>query len=109
MKMGTNYYKLKKPITHLSTKNPCGIHHEVKIWINHRLAGALLVRKDELSNFLRVFSSEEIAYHSHYSGIEKGKVVKKVQGTDDSIVISEYGEIIRVEDLEKEVRQNANT
>ena len=101
--MGTNYYKLKKPITHISIENPLGTHHEVKIWINHGLAGALVVREDELSDFLQIFSSEEVAYHSHYGGVEKGKVVKKKQDTNDYIVIS-GGKIVKVKDLEKEVK-----
>ena len=102
--MGTNYYKLKKPVTHISIENAFGPTVRVKIWLYHGLAGGILVREDELSDFIQIFSSDEVAYHSYYGGVEKGKVVKKKQDTNDLIVVSEYGELAKVEDLEKEVK-----
>lgn len=101
--MSTNYYKLKKPITHISVENT-GVYQVVNIWVNHGFAGIIMIYKDELIDILKLFSSDGVAYRSHYGGIEKGKVVKKVQGTDDIVVISEYGKIVKVEDLEKEVK-----
>lgn len=102
--MGTNYYKLKKPITHLSIEKPGGMHYKVKVWINHASTRFLVIREEELNDFLQIFSSEEVAYHSYYGGVEKGKVIKKMQNTDTLIVISKYGEIVKVEDLEKEIK-----
>ena len=104
--MGTNYYKLKKPVTHLSIENACGPTVRVKIWLYHGLAGGILVHKDELSDFIQIFSSDEVAYHSHYGDVEKGKVIKKKQDTNDYIVISEEGKIVKIKDLNKEVKND---
>ena len=99
--MSMYYYELKKPITHLGIEKTGG-HSRISIWINHGFSGILIVRDEELNNTLELFTDEKVIFHSHYEN-QKGEILKKINETDNLIVISEYGNIINVEELEKKI------
>lgn len=100
--MSTYYYELRKPITHLSVETK-GEHCRISIWINHGLSGILIVREEELNDVLELFTEDKVIFHSHYGGLRKGEILKKINETNNLIVISEYGKITNVERLEKEI------
>lgn len=100
--MGTSYYELEKPVTHLHSKKTGG-HYLIDIWLNYVHSGTLTVGKEELGGVLCLFKSEKAVYHSFYGGTEKGKVTKKLAETDNLILISEYNKIVEKEKLDGEV------
>lgn len=100
--MGTNYYELRNPITHIAIEE-VGEHYLINIWLNHLHSGVLTVVEEELSDILEIFKSDKVIYHSFYRG---GKTTEKVSDTNNSVLISGSNEIISKEKLEEEVRKN---
>ena len=99
--MGTDYFELRKPITHLSLEKRGG-HYRISIWINHGLSGVLIIREDELDDTMDLFTSEKVVYHGYYGSGQK-EIIEKIHETNNLVVISEYGNIIEAEKLEGKI------
>lgn len=101
--MSTEYYLLRKPITSLRLE-PQGRHFKLSIWINHALAGELVL-SDELSEVLTLFMEREgaPALQRYWGGLKEGVVVKEnVKNLcETQQVISEYGELTTVGEVRK--------
>lgn len=104
--MSTSYYRLKQPITHLRIEDAGG-HDKIKIWVDHGLAGSLTVAKRDTKEFVRLFvlyeEDNECPLRTHWGGKERGAVVTVNDDTlaDESVVVSEYGELLTVADVKK--------
>lgn len=99
--MSVYYYELEKPITHLSAENK-GEHYRISIWINYGLSGILIVKTDKFNDVLGLFISDKVIFHSHYEN-QKGEILKKINETNNLVVISEYGSIVNVKELEERI------
>ena len=99
--MGTNYYRLRSPITHLRLEESPG-HDRLTLWVNHANAGTITLRNEETHEFILGFvdKNEPIMY-AYWSGFEQGTVVriKKANLLDKTVVISEYGEVLTVAEV----------
>jgi len=102
--MSTSYYRLSSPITHLRIEDQVG-HDKISVWVNHGLAGALVVSKRETKEVVRMFVCYEddsiCPLRTHWGGRERGAVVTVNDATlpDKAMVISEYGDLLSVADV----------
>ena len=99
--MGTDYFELRKPITHLSLEKRGG-HYSISIWINHGFSRLLTIREDELDDIMDLFTSEKVIYHGYYGSGEK-EIIERIYETNNLIVISEYGNRVEAEKLEEKI------
>lgn len=95
--MSTEYYKLRKPFTHLELDSTSG-HSCLKVWIGHGLSGTLTVPNRHLVEVLRpVFLDYLPVLHTHWGGKTKGSIVTiHEELADETVVLSEYGELMTV-------------
>ena len=103
--MSTSYYRLRPPITHLRLEEGEG-HDKLKIWVNHGLAGELVIANREIRQFLDCFAlyeaDNECPLRSFWGGAERGAIVYANEDDlpDEMMVISEYGELLTVAQVE---------
>jgi hypothetical protein len=106
--MSTSYYRLRPPVTHLRLESGGG-HDRLSIWIDHGLAGVLRLPKAATRDLLRAFILDEVDSEcpllTHWGG--KAAVVTVNDGSlpDETVVVSEYGELLTV--AEVKVRDGA--
>ncbi len=95
--MSTNYYRLKPPVTYLKLEEKPG-HDRLRIWINHALAGELVLANQETLQFLGCFCSDDNPLRSYAGTAEQGMVVVIDDSdiSDDTQVISSYNELLTV-------------
>ena len=104
--MSTNYYRLSPPVTHLRLEDKGG-HDRISIWVNHGLAGSLIVSKRETRGIIRIFtcyeSNDKCPLYTYWGGAERGVVVTVNDETvpDEAVVISEYGELLTVAEVKR--------
>ena len=104
VKMGTDYFELEKPITYLKIEDTRG-YCKVSIWINHEYSGLLTVRPEELDDIIELFTSEKVVYRIYYGGEQKRAITEKMNETNNPIVISEYGSIVSVKEMNERIKQ----
>ena len=95
--MSTEYYKLRKPFTHLELDSTGG-HGRLKVWIEHGLSGMLTIPNRHLADvLLPLFVEHPPVLRTHWGG-KKGAIVTVEDRTlsDETVVLSEYGELLTV-------------
>lgn len=106
--MGTNYYRLKDPWTSLRLEmGPA--HDRITLWETGANAGTLTVSKGLGKAVALQFTTEEedgsAALHTHWGGTERGSVVTENRDLlSGATVISEDGEVMKVEDVRRRDR-----
>jgi hypothetical protein len=97
--MSTTYYRLRPPITSLRVLDRNPEHATLAVWVDHGLAGELIVPAGLLSDVVIQFKGDEIGY----------RATKVVQWHRDvgptECLISEYGELTSRVTLERLVAQ----
>ena len=100
--MGTEYYKLKPPVTSVKVVEENPSHTKLSIWINHGLAGTLTLRTKEVQNLLRILADDGMCVlHTRWGGLERGTVVT-VNDTslpEDTVIVSEYGRLSTISEI----------
>ena len=98
--MSTAYYGFAEPVTSIRPE-VLGGHTHLGIWVNHAKAGTIVLRNEEARVFISLFRGPEIM-HSHWGGSEKGSIVTGGESEEgDRLLVSEYGEILTVDDVRK--------
>jgi len=73
--MSTSYYRLKPPITHLRLEDTGG-HNRLSIWVDHGLAGTLVLPKEATRDVIQCFTLYEDDFEcplrTHRGGKERG-------------------------------------
>ena len=99
--MSTSYYRLAKPITHLKVETN-GTRVKLGIWVNDLYTGELSINEHELSELILKFREDEgddvCPARTHWGGTDVGTVVT-IRGPDEMQVISEYGDLLTIEDI----------
>ena len=101
MKMSTDYYGFREPITSIRPK-VLGGHTHVGIWVNHAKAGTLVFRNEEWKEAIWLFVDEDISMmHTFFGGKEMGTVViaDVPELQSERMLISERGEICEVGEI----------
>lgn len=100
--MSTSYYRLRPPVTSVRVES-AGHHDRVHVWVEHGLAGALVVPKDCTPSLLLLLSNEEmddskVPLRTLWGGDIRGTIVQvNDPGLPDGCqVVSEYGEVFTV-------------
>jgi len=97
--MGTNYYRLRPPITCLRLLEGPG-YNRLSVWANHGLSGTLLIPRDSTWSMIQCFIDRDNmpALHTSWGGSERGSVVTvwDTHLDDNVMVASEYCELITV-------------
>jgi len=100
--MSTNYYHLKLPITYLELELR-GTHYRLNIWVNHALAGMLVLREEELSGIIDCFADkeEDCPLRTTSGGTGRGIIVHVQDPSlpDDTLLISSYRELLTVREI----------
>ena len=96
--MSTSYYGLYKPLTCLRIECSNQEHTRLSVWICGGHAGTLTVPTQTLKNFLMLFCSDHnCLLRTHWGGKDRGSVVTVLHDApDETIVISEYGQLLTV-------------
>ena len=100
--MSTEFYRIKPPFTSVRTEVGGG-HTRLSLWVNHAKTGDITLRNEELKDVLRVFCREEPAVIQR--GLTGGEVQLAYEDDNvepDTILVSEYGEITCVAQLQPE-------
>ena len=98
--MGTSYYRLKPPITHLKLETD-GMNNRLYVFVNGGYVGKLVLNEQDTCQVLNCFalreSDNKCPLHSYWGGAEQGAVVCENEKLPDAtIVISEYGKLLTV-------------
>ena len=98
--MSTEYYKLRKPFTHLELDST-GSHGRLKVWIEHGLSGMLTIPDRHLADVLRPLFNNDGDYppplRTHWGGKQGAVVTVNDESLpDEAVVLSEYGDLLTV-------------
>lgn len=102
--MGTSYYRLKKPVTHVSVDRR-GVNSKINVWIDNFFSGTLYVPQECTSKIVLMFAEKEgdteCPLRTYWGGAERGTVVviNDLSVPDDTVVISRYGEVLTVREV----------
>ena|SRR5438132_2710233 len=92
--MSTNCYRLKHPFTSVRAETRGGGHTDLSIWVNHAKAGVIVLRNEEVKDFLLAIVRDVPA--AIRSAIGDG--LSELKSLDDELapdtfLVSEHGEI----------------
>jgi len=106
--VSTEYYRLAKPITSIRTETRGG-HTHLSLWLNHAKSGTLVLRNDELSDFLDLLCGDDRCLLTHYGGKGVGVVVTEGPCTADDReqVVDEYGKLSTALDVRESAGKGA--
>ena len=99
--MSTSYFRLKKPVSHLSLKEVAD-GHLLSVYVAGKFAGVLHLPPMHSKSVMNIFAQYEGDFEcplrTHWGGSGKGAVVTVNDDTlaDEAVVISEYGELLTV-------------
>jgi hypothetical protein len=103
--MSTSYYYLREPITSVRFEER-GEHCHISVWEHGKLAGKLIVAKENAHLFAWMFSEREsddsrAPIRTRWGGAEYGCVVdENARGLDPKLqLIDEYGDVWTVADI----------
>lgn len=102
--MSTNYYKLKRPITHLELAEG-DEHNCLTVYVNDGLSGVLVLPKSVTGQVVRMFTRYEEALFEWWDGC----VVDYVGLSSDTLVVSDAGELLTVGQVEARTRGRAES
>ena len=96
--MSTYYREVKKPVRHVRLEQGPA-HARITVWDNAGAnVGTLTVKADEGNDWLELFAGGDVA---QIVGREL-KLFKAREEIGDRSLISEYGEVVKLRDLERE-------
>ncbi len=96
--MSTSYFMLAEPVTGIEITEAETINdmHWTRIDISGRFVGSLLLFKDDMPQFIRLFADRD-RLAARTVGVGNGKVSVGVSDEslpDDTVLISEYGDVV---------------
>ena len=102
--MSTDYYPFLCGISSVRiTKGPG--HDRIEVWQRGGKCGELVVDLGTGQAIAKLFCNDVHVLHSHYGGIDKGVIVEKTPSFNEETigpyVLSEYGELVTVDELLK--------
>ena len=100
--MSTTYYLLKEPVTKISLKEK-GAHARLRIWVEHGLAGELVVPRDVSREMVRLFANKnKPILHTSWGGTSVGVRVAMLGSRAvpvNTVIISEAGEVTTLDEV----------
>ena len=99
--MSTRYYALRPPVTSVRVEEAGG-HASLSIWVSHGGAGKLVLAKQDLKPFLKgVLANEDDVVMHVTCGGEHALLCRMLHyARPEDLVISEYGELMTVRDVQ---------
>lgn len=94
------YYRLKPPVTSLRLKTGPG-HDRLSVWVNHGLAGELVLPKTTARDVVLCFAERELdesrcPLRTTWDGNDPVVMVNVPRLDDDTMLVSEYGDLLTV-------------
>jgi len=97
--MSTEYYRFKDPITSINIVKH-DTYDQVSIWISHNSVGFIIIKHEDLSNFIHLLREDEsIAYHYCGGRVIRRQLMIKQNLHPETYIISEYNEVLQFRDL----------
>lgn len=104
--MSTSYYRFKDPISSVRLEEGPG-HDRLTIWENGANAGTLTLSLGTGRTIVKMLMEDvhdgACPMRTHWGGVDRGTVVtinpSGKELTDDIVLVSEYGEVLKVADV----------
>lgn len=97
--MSLAFYRLEPPVTSLRAET-FGQRVKLSVWVEHALAGALMLPINSASNFILSLTAigHGICLYTHFGGPKKGLVVDVFDTSlaDDTVVVSAVGTVTTI-------------
>ena len=104
--MSTYYYDLKTPWTRIEVEQSPE-HHVIRLWDSRMLlAGVLTLSAEDGREAIFNFFRDEAAYQTFFG--DGGTVLTELRRPRTRTLLSEYGEVVTREEIEKRCRRRGN-